>query len=185
MLLAATGPAAAAWLSRRAAGEAGIADRAPFTVPIGCVGAAPGSVICLGVPLRVASVDFGRHAGPGEVLAARRIATGEGAAEDAEISSMPVGDQTWQLVQVHAEAGEPDRVTAAALFVDGAPAPGGLALRGMLAVASLRGATRPARLVTVSAAGRAEARAAVEAFLRGQGDFGPMRSKQGRALPPR
>jgi exosortase A len=156
-VLAAAGPAAAAWLDRRGQAQSaelsGEADRsaAAMVTPAGCVaaslpeGAPPGlrRFDCGGVLLEARIRLFGPWAGLA-ALAARREATQWGSEEDAETAWLETPGARWQLVHTR----DPDRSAAAALWLDGMPAPTGLELRQRLALGDNGNLT----LVTISAA---------------------------------
>lgn len=103
-------------------------------------------------------------AGVAAVQAALAAATGERGVEDVTRTALPIPSLgiTWRLTALH----DPPRLTATALFLNGAPAPGGLALRLRLARGGLGGNTGAPVLVSASLA--APALADPAAFSAGQ-----------------
>jgi len=138
VMIAAAGPVGVSWLdySARAetAGMAPEADRlaAALVVPAGCVAQAVGpgerSFDCDGVKLAARVQVFSRRSGPA-VLHAWRDAADVVGAEDAQMSWFSQPGQKWRMVVTR----EPDHMAVSALWVDGVPAPEGLALRLKLA----------------------------------------------------
>ncbi len=172
LLLAAAGPAAAGWLDLRARAQeaalAGDAARlaAALVVPPGCTAApAEGGLRrfdCGGAKLELRIRVFGALAGPA-VLAAWRDATTWASAEDATSTWLEAPAGRWLLVTTT----DPDRSAAAALWLDGAPAGSGLALRRRLALGGIGMAGGSAVLATIAAAGPA-VRGAVRAVALAQ-----------------
>ena len=177
-LLAAAGPAAAFVLGFAARAEtAALAARAEslaaaLVIPPGCAAepaiAATRRVVCDGVALEVRTKMFGGRDGPA-ALAAWRDAADAGDAEDSQTLWLDAPGARWRVIV----ARDPDRIFASALWLGGAPAPGGLDLRLRLARAGLAGG-EPLALATVAAAGDAQAgdaqagdaaRATVERFM--------------------
>jgi exosortase A len=149
IVLAAAGPAFSAVL------DAGAGGAVPVPVPqfaagAGCVAqpggtASPGLFVedfaCPAGRLRVTLRRLPARANPGGVLAARRELSGDGGdgGDDAEISTLDVPGvepHSWHLVL----SSDPAQAIASAMWVDGAPAPGGLRLRLAMARDSLFGA---------------------------------------------
>jgi exosortase A len=159
-LLAMAGPAASAWLERSAA--TAIALPAPvFTTVPGCrslspatSAAAPGVAVqqfaCAAGRLTVTVQAFPPRSNPARMIAAERVATGEIAGGDEPVASsltIPgIQPATWRLVL----ASEPRRLTAAALWIDGKPAMGGLAGRIAMARNSLGGSAYAPMLVSIA-----------------------------------
>lgn len=156
VVLAASGPAVAGWLAWRAAGDEAATAMggrlaASLVVPPGCsAGAVAGNVrrvTCRGVELEVRVAVFPRLAGPA-VLAAWGEAADPGGAEDAEASWLELPGADWRVVTTL----DPERTVAAALWLDGEPAPGGLALRLRLALNGVAGSGTPMVLATIATA---------------------------------
>ena len=158
-LLATAGPAASAWLDRSA--DIPVTLPAPnFADAAGCwpasqpVTTAPGVAVqnfnCTAGRLTVTVQAFPPRSNPARVITAERVATGEtGAGEEPFVSSLDVPGiepHTWRFVV----ASEPAKVTAAALWIDGRPAVGGLSGRIAMARNSLFGSTYAPMLVSVS-----------------------------------
>jgi exosortase A len=175
--LAAIAPAGARLLDR--------ADAAPalalpgFVATADCLslGDAPNSTTqrfrCAGVALTATVQALPAHATPAALRAARAAATGEQDAADAVTSTLVLDGVTprrWRVVELH----DPDRMTATAAWIDGAPDPGGLGgdLGGRLRMAwqSVAGGARPPILLAASLAppalAHAEAREAARHLLR-------------------
>ncbi len=144
LAVAAAGPAASSWLDRRAdadtADAMGLAARlaARLMAPPGCV-AGPveqdaRDFDCNGIRIAMRIRVFSERAGPA-VMRAWRAATDPGSAEDSEATWHETTDARWRVVETR----DPASILAAALWLDGAPAPQGLALRLRLA----RGAFAP------------------------------------------
>jgi exosortase A len=156
LALAACGPIASTWLDWRARGDEGAmaarADQlvARLVAPPGCVAEAPvrdrRGFVCNGVRLDVRVRVFDRRAGPA-ALHAWRTATDPGAAEEVETSRRDTPDARWRVVKVQ----DPEQVLAAALWLDGAPAPEGLALRLRMAGDTLGSGGNSVVLVEISA----------------------------------
>ena len=108
------------------------------------------AIQCGGMPLSVSVHTFPARATASAVTAARRKATGELDAEDAEFSYVPVanaGSGAWSLVKTL----HPFRTVASAAWVDGEPAPGGLRGRLHQARNSVLGGTHATVLMLVTA----------------------------------
>jgi exosortase A len=175
--LAATGPVLASWLNMRAQADAGEdADRADrlaagLVVPPGCVpdSATPGrrGISCNGVKLDVQVRVFSGRSGPA-VLHAWRAAVDPGGAEDAVTTWHEMPGARWCVVTTR----EPDGTRSAALWLDGLPAPDGMALRLRLARDTLRSASSSVVLaeIATSSAGPAAA-AAVARLIEAQSGF--------------
>jgi exosortase/archaeosortase family protein len=104
---------------------------------------------CGGVPLVASLRLLPPHAPPAMLRTARSEATGERDAADAVTSTLEVGGidpHGWRLVELQ----EPARISATALWIDGAPAPSGLTGRLKLAWDSVAGTDAPAVLVAAS-----------------------------------
>jgi exosortase A len=158
-LLATAGPAASAWLDRSAA--TAIALPAPvFNAASGCRSLSPATpatapgvavqqFVCAAGQLTVTVQAFPPRSNPARVITAERVATGEiGSGDEPVVSSLTVpGIQpaTWRLVL----ASDPQRLTAAALWIDGKPAIGGLAGRIAMARNSLGGSAYAPMLVSI------------------------------------
>jgi exosortase/archaeosortase family protein len=180
-VLAALGPAAAAALNRPGAvpdphlpGFVATAECLDVGDPAG----AEQHFSCRGAPL-IASVRLlPPHAPPALLRAVRSEATGERDASDSVTSTLEVdgvAPRGWRLVELH----EPDRVTATAAWIGGAPDPGGLAGRLKLAWDSIAGGDIPPALVAVSlhpqslvrAEEREDAHRVLRDFIRAQGSL--------------
>jgi exosortase A len=159
-LLATAGPAASAWFDRSA--DAGIVLPTPVfaTVPgcrslsSGAPATAPDVVVqqfaCAAGRLTVTVQAFPPRSNPARLITAERTATGEiGSGGEPVVSNLTVpGIQpsTWRLVF----ASDPRRLTAAALWIDGKPAVGGLAGRIAMARNSLVGSAYAPLLVSIT-----------------------------------
>jgi exosortase A len=165
-LLAAAGPVAASALNRphpvpavHLPGFAATADCLTLgDPPTGAAGR--GEVVleqhfsCGGSPLVASLRLLPPHAPPAMLRTARSEATGERDAADAVTSTLEVDGpgldahvpHGWRLVELQ----EPARISATALWIDGAPAPGGLMGRLKLAWQSVAGTDAPAVLVAAS-----------------------------------
>jgi exosortase A len=157
-LLATAGPAASAWFDRMA--DTPITLPAPtFATAPGCwpaspapVTTAPGVAVqnfnCTLGRLTVAVQAFPPRSNPARVITAERLATGENSDEPfvSSLSVPGIEPATWRLVV----ATDPAKVTAAALWIDGKPAVGGLTGRIAMARNSLAGSAYAPMLVTVS-----------------------------------
>ena len=156
LLLCAAGPAAAAALDRRAA--AGFAPVAASLPVAGCAaipqpqaGTATVSVLDCGqggrFTLQVAV--FPPRSTAAALQAALRRSSGERGADEVDVSTLRVPGAVpdrWTLVITS----EPARVTAQTAWLDGHPAPGGLAQRIAQARDSLLGSARAPVLVALS-----------------------------------
>jgi exosortase A len=187
-IFATIGPATSAWLDRLA--PAVSAMPAPvFTAVAGCrpmsAGAfatAPDVAVqrfaCAMGQLTVTVQAFPPRSNPARVITAQRRATGEIVGSDETVvSSLEVPGiepSSWRLVLT---AG-PARVTAAALWIDGKPATGGLAGRLAMVRDSLAGSAYAPMLVTVTmqfprpqmyASEEQFAQRLIRTFLRAQG----------------
>jgi exosortase A len=159
-LLAMAGPAASALLDRSAA--TAIALPAPvFTAVSGCrslppatsaaaSGVAVQQFACAAGQLTVTVQAFPPRSNPARVITVERVATGEiGGGDEPIVSSLTVPGiepTTWRLVL----ASDPRRLTAAALWIDGKPAIGGLAGRIAMARNSLGGSAYAPMLVAIT-----------------------------------
>jgi exosortase A len=158
-LLAMAGPAASAWLDRTA--DIPVTLPTPnFSTVAGCwpasepITTAPGTAVqnfnCMSGRLTVTVQAFPARSNPARVITAERLATGEaGAGDESFISSLSVPGiepASWRFVV----ASEPAKVTAAALWISGKPAMGGLAGRVAMARNSLAGSAYAPILVSVS-----------------------------------
>ncbi len=189
-IFATIGPATSAWLDRSA--QAAAAMPAPvFTAVAGCrpmsAGAfatAPDVAIerfaCATGQLTVTVQAFPPRSNPARVIIAERQATGEiSGGDEAVVSNLEVPGiepSSWRLVLT----AEPARVTAAALWIDGKPATGGLTGRLAMARDSLVGAAYAPMLVTVTmqfpssqmyASEEQFAQRLIRTFLTAQGNF--------------
>jgi exosortase A len=177
-LLAAVGPIAAAALNRPVAGPplrlpgfAATADCSSLGDPSG----AQQHFSCHGAPLTASLLLLPQHAAPSALRAAILEATGEHDAADPVISTLEFPDlqpSRWRLVELSA----PDRLTATAVWIDGAPESGGLAGRLRMAWDSVAGGGAGAVLVAVAlhppalvhAEQREKAQRVLRDFLRAQ-----------------
>jgi hypothetical protein len=184
------GPATSAWLDRST--QAASAIQAPvFAAVAGCrpmsasaSAAAPDVAVqrfaCATGQLTVTVQAFPPRSNPARVITAQRQATGEfEGGDETVVTSLQVPGiepANWRLVLT----AEPARVTAAALWIDGKPATGGLAGRLAMARDSLAGSAYAPMLVTVSTQfPRAQmssidaqsAQRLIRAFLTAQGKF--------------
>jgi exosortase A len=190
-VFATIGPFTSAWLDRSA--KAASAFTAPvFTaipgcrpVSLGAFAATPEVAMqrfaCGGVgELTVAVQAFPARSNPARVITAQRLATGEASSnDDTVVSSLQVPGiepRDWRLVLTS----EPARVTAAAIWIDGQPATGGLHGRLAMARDSLVGSAYAPMLVTVtmqfarpqmSSNDEQLAQRVIRAFLAAQGKF--------------
>jgi exosortase len=187
--LAAAGPAAAGFIDRSAGGVAAIdpafaaipeCEKLPDPAP-GSV--EPGTVVhlfaCAAGRLTVTVATLPPRANPAAILATLRRATGELDAEDTEfgvLQTQGVAPESWRLAQT---AG-PARLTATALWIDGAPSSMGVAFRLRQAWRSVVGASHAVVAIAVStdggAAGLAPSaprgpRASIAKFLEAQTDL--------------
>jgi len=160
---------------------AAVAGCWPASAP---VTTAPGAAVqdfnCLSGRLTVAVQAFPPRSNPALVITAERVATGEtGAGDEPFVSTLAIPGiepATWRFVV----ASEPAKVTAAALWVDGKPAVGGLTGRITMAHNSLAGSAYAPMLVSVSTQfpypqvldkERQQAAAMIRAFLMAQPKF--------------
>jgi exosortase A len=189
-IFATIGPVTSAWLDRSA--QAASAMPAPvFAAVAGCrpmsagaSAAAPDVAMqrfaCGMGQLTVTVQAFPPRSNPARVITAERWATGElTGSDETVVSSLQVPGiepDNWRLVLTT----EPARVTAAALWVDGKPATGGLAGRLAMARDSLAGSAYAPMLVTVgmqfpgaqmSSNDAQSAQKLIRAFLTAQGKF--------------
>jgi len=154
------GPATSAWLDRSARAASAL-PRPVFAAAAGCrptsasaFATAPDMAsqqfICATGQLTITVQAFPPRSNPARVFTAERWATAEfGSGDETVVSSLQVPGvepANWRLVMT----AEPARVTAAALWVDGKPAIGGLAGRLAMARDSLTGSAYAPILVTVS-----------------------------------
>jgi len=189
-LLATAGPAASALLDRTAYIPATLPAPDFAAVP-GCAPASatpvttgPGIAVqsfnCRPGRLTVTVQAFPPRSNPARVITAERTATGEiGSGDEAFISNLNtpgITPATWRFVITS----EPAKATAAAVWIDGKPAVGGLAGRIAMARDSLVGSVYAPMLVSVSmqfpypqAMGNEpqQAAALIRAFLMSQSKF--------------
>jgi hypothetical protein len=135
---AAVGPAGSAFLNEQALAESGTATAEAerlaqaLVAPPGCVAepAVNGRRIfmCKGIQLGTRVQVFWGRSGP-IALRAWRDASDPGVAEDAETAWHDFPGAQWRVVTTRT----PNRMLAAALWLDGVPAPAGLTLRVRLA----------------------------------------------------
>jgi len=159
IILAASGPAAALALTRQI--TPALLTKAPaFAAPTGCTSdlsqapLAPAqristSFVCAGQPLVVTVQAFPPRSTPDNLARERRRITGELTAEEAVVSILPTqqaANGAWLLVQTTS----PFRAIAVASWIDGAPAPGGIAGRIRQARNSLLGSAFAPVLITAT-----------------------------------
>lgn len=181
--LAAAGPAAAAALNQRIV-PAVMAVVPALAAPRGCVagpetpptgGVAVRHFRCAEGALTVTLTVLPLHAPPDQLQRERLRLTVPAGADDTSISvlrGVDTGSGQWSLI----ESREPDLLVAAAVWVGGQPAQGGLAGRITLARDSLLQVTRVPLLMTVAADGpttmteveRRRARELVQQFVAAQ-----------------
>ena len=162
LVLAALGPAIAAGFDR-AARVALPTPHFAWTLPLGCVagapspGAEPGSeVVRIACPqgiLTATAQIFSPRVNPGAIGVALRRATDEATAEDLSYGTLAVPGSAmprWRLTYASNPKPPVTRVTASALWVDGAPARGGLAGRFEMARNSILGTPEAPVLLTVA-----------------------------------
>ncbi len=181
LLLAATGPALSAWFDSQATPPPALA----FTPGPGCVAgpAAGGEVlrlqaVCAAQGVTVLVDVFPARVDPGLIIAAQHRLSGEEGGAEVETGQLTVANavpRRWRL----AERAEHYRLTASTVWLNGAPAPGGLRARAVQARASLLGSASFPVLVAVVVEGdqtapgeaklatRTEARQRLETFLAG------------------
>jgi len=159
IILAASGPAAALALARQIT-PALLTNAPAFAIPTGCTSdlsqASPmpaqrisASFLCAGLPLVVTVQAFPSRSTPDSLARERRRITGELTAEEAAVSALPTrqaANGTWLLVQTTS----PFRAIAVASWIDGAPAPGGIAGRIRQARDSLFGSAFAPVLITAT-----------------------------------
>lgn len=152
------GPLAAGWLDRAAASEP--VRTAPIRLA-GCEpdGASPAAAVgsgvsvqrlsCDGGAIRVVVAAFAPRTGPSDILAEQRRSVGQVGGAEVELSRLrvPGSEVPWQLAQTHEP---PPSAAATALWIDGRPTGGGLAMRLRQAANSLRGGTSPPVVVTAT-----------------------------------
>ena len=179
--LCATGPAAAALLNRRS-DAAGVSVALAFAAPPTCLADGPvasaGSETRVsfrcrdGEALTVTTISLPAHAPPDQLQRERLRLSVPLGAEDTSVSAprnTPADAGRWSLY----ESREPDLIAAAASWVGGVPAEGGLAGRVRLAWDSLHGPSHiPLVIVVVpqlsahpTSADRKRARELVEQFI--------------------
>jgi exosortase A len=175
--LAATGPVLASWLDMRAQADASEdADRAArlaagLVIPPGCMpeSKAPGrrGISCDGVRLDVQVRVFSGRSGPA-VLRAWREAADPGGADDPVTTWRETPGTRWRVVTTR----EPEGTRAAALWLDGVPAPDGMALRLRLARDTLGPAAPSVVLAEIAASSAGPtAAAAVARLIEAQAGF--------------
>ena len=180
VVLAAVGPAGAAALDRIAAARPGPAPPAiaasalcvpapgaPAPLPMGAgIRMSATRLICDGQPVTVRIETFPPRSTAGVILGEQRRLTGI----DVDITRLNVRgtpEGTWHLAEIE----EPATAVASALWIDGAPAGGGLGMRLRQAQASLVGGGASAVLITVASdaapgpGGRERSRRPVLIFL--------------------
>jgi exosortase len=167
---AAAGPAGAAILDERgSAASAAVSAEAErlavaLAAPPGCV-AGPAQdgrrdFLCQSVRLGSRILVFAGRSGPA-ALRAWRDAADPVPAEDAETTWQDGSGVHWRIVRTH----QPDRMFATALWLDGAPAPDGIALRLRLARDTVTNGDRLVVLAEFSAPDADPASAAALASL--------------------
>jgi exosortase A len=151
-LLAAAGPAAAAILDLPTPmpplALPGFVASAEC-LPLGDAAAGERKFSCHGWPLVATLRVLPPHAAPAALRAAQAEATGARDAADGVAGTLQVPGaepRTWRLLELE----EPARLSASALWIDGAPAPGGIAGRLRLAWQGIAGRGAPAVLVAAS-----------------------------------
>jgi len=159
-VFATIGPATSAWLDRSASAVVAM-PRPVFTAAAGCRPMSPEAFAtapdvatqhfaCAAAQLTVTVQAFPPRSNPARVITAQRQTTGEiGGGDETVVSNLEVPGiepSNWRLVLTEA----PARVTAAALWIDGKPATGGLTGRLAMARDSLVGSAYAPMLVTVS-----------------------------------
>ena len=181
LLLAAAGPALSAWFDSQATPPPALA----FTPGPGCIaGPATGGevlrlqAVCAAQGVTVLVDVFPARVDPGIIVAAQHRLSGEEGGAEVETGQFTVANavpRRWRL----AERAEHYRLTASTMWLNGAPAPGGLRARAVQARASLFGSASLPVLVAVVVEGdqtapgdaplsvRAAARQRLEAFLAG------------------
>ncbi len=159
IVLVAGGPAAALVLAQQIT-PALLTRDIDFAFPPGCSpDAAPAPsmpaqsismrISCAGQPLVVTVQAFPPHSTPDDLTHARRRITGELTAEDPIVGSLPTQmaeNGAWLLVRT----ANPFRTVAVASWIDGAPAPGGIAGRMRQAWNSLAGSAYAPILITAA-----------------------------------
>jgi exosortase A len=142
--LAAIGPAASWWLDR--ATPPPTLTLPAFAATAACRPAAPAGpdqrFDCGGAVIAARVVGLPAGSGPAALQAVLQAVTGERGADDVVRGSLTIdgiAPRRWRLTELR----QPSRMTATAVFVDGAPAPGGLAGRLRLAWDSLGGGGPP------------------------------------------
>ncbi len=172
------------WLDR-AAGAPAVLPIARFAIPAGCTSpvtasSRPGvSRLQFACPIGTFEVTvqlFSPRVNPGRIQSTQMGLTDEQEIEDVTFSGLDVpgpAGRNWRVIS----SDKPPRVTATALWVDGAPAQGGLRGRIALARNSLLGASRAPVLIAVTATASQPRRAgensvgllaSVDTFLRAQ-----------------
>jgi exosortase A len=104
---------------------------------------------CGDIELTATMTVLPSRATPAALRAARSAVTGEQDAADALTSQLSVDGvepRDWRVVELH----DPDRMTATAAWIDGAPDSGGLAGRLRMAWQSVAGGARPPVLVAAA-----------------------------------
>jgi exosortase A len=151
-LLAAAGPIAVALLDRSGTPTALTLPAFVATEDCAATGdppAMPQQFRCGAATLLASVRALPSGSSPAALLAAMLDATGERGLEDVAVSRLAVPGATppaWRLVQLP----KPERLVAIAAFVDGQPAPGGLAGRLRLALDSVTGKGGPVVLVAAT-----------------------------------
>ena len=159
IVLVASGPAAALVLAQQIT-PALLTGGVAFALPPGCSpDAAPAPsmparsistvISCAGQPVVVTVQAFPPRSTPDSLMHARRRITGELTAEEAVIGSLPTQlaeNGAWLFVHT----ASPFRAVAVASWIDGAPAPGGIAGRMRQAWDSLAGSAYAPVLITAA-----------------------------------
>ncbi len=185
LVLSAIAPAMAGWFDHRAL-AAEITAEGVGDIN-GCVPATPAKLVAAGHvgwsyacdngQLDLSIMAFVPRANSGAVTQQRRLITNELAAED--VASRPLATTehvVWRMISMT----EPDRMIATAEWLDGKPAPGGLAQRRLQAWNSVAGTTHAPVLITVatpssvehlSVVGREHAKTAILSLLAANPDL--------------
>lgn len=182
----AIGPAVAAAIDRAGAAAPSAVALPGFVPAAGCTASGGPDAVqpdrtgvqhftCGGLKLTATVQVFPPRANPGTLIVARRSAGAEERAEDVMTGQL-AGAPAWRLVETE----KPDRMTATALWIDGDPGLGGLALRLRQARNSILGGDLAPVLMAVRIDGtgapmtrgeRQQARAVIGAFIDAQSDL--------------
>ncbi len=152
LALIAAGPVMALGLNRLVAAP-DIAELPALAWPAGCTvtGDVAGPAIrtqsatCQGLPITMMTQALPVRARADAILRERRARTGEDQADDTGVRPLP-GGGPWLSVRTT----DPTRVSAVTTWVDGAPAPGGIAGRVQQARNSVVGAGHASLLITIT-----------------------------------